>query len=112
MVEQEESFEDFIHPFVHEVIEKNEGLEKLYGKHSCWDWDADSATLTLSDTANSTLRIEVTVVGTTEGTVGNGVGRTETSKLVQNLIWVGSVNSARQAATNNSPQNSSTWMNT
>src|SRR5258708_7249428 len=67
MSEHAESFDDFIHPFVHEVIGKNEANEERYGKHSHWDWDYDSSLLTFSDPENSTLQIKVSVVGTTEG---------------------------------------------
>jgi len=66
-MKNDEAFQDFIHPFTHEIIGKNERNEALYGRHVRWDWDEEKSLLTFSDPDNSTLRIKVTVVGTTEG---------------------------------------------
>jgi hypothetical protein len=63
----DQRFDDFLHPLIHEAIHKNARNEERYGKHNRWDWDQDYATLTFSDPNNSTLRIGVSVVGTTEG---------------------------------------------
>jgi hypothetical protein len=63
----DECFEDFVHPLTHEAIEKNKRFQVRYGRHARWDWDPESSTLTFSDPVNSTLRIDVSVVGTTEG---------------------------------------------
>jgi hypothetical protein len=63
----DECFEEFLHPLVHEVIDKNKHIEERYGKHAHWDWDDEAITLTFSDPGNSTLRIDATMVGSTEG---------------------------------------------
>jgi Family of unknown function (DUF6882) len=63
----DDCFEEFAHPLVHELMDKNRRFREKYGNHARWDWDPDSATLTLSDSAKPTLRIAVSVVGTTEG---------------------------------------------
>jgi len=63
----DEAFQDFIHPLTHEIIGKNERNEATYGGHARWDWDHENSLLTFSDPDNSTLRIKVTVVGTTQG---------------------------------------------
>ena len=62
-----QDFDDFVHPLTHEAISKNDRNRERYGKHNRWDWDSDSAVLTFSDPENSTLRIHVTIVGTTQG---------------------------------------------
>ena len=60
-------FEDFIHPLVHEAMDKNQRFEEQYGTNDHWDWDADSAVLTFSNACNAKLRIHVSIVGTTQG---------------------------------------------
>ncbi len=67
MTTPSEEFADFVHPLTHEAIEKNDRNRELYGKHSRWDWDSDSAVLTLSDPEKATLLIDATIVGTTQG---------------------------------------------
>jgi len=48
-------------------MDKNKQFEKRYGEHNRWDWDDEAVALTFSDPENPTLRIDVTVVGTTQG---------------------------------------------
>jgi hypothetical protein len=67
MPDMKETFEEFVHALVHDSIEKNERFRNQYGKFKRWDWDSDAVTLTFSDPVKSTLRIDVTVVGTTKG---------------------------------------------
>ena len=61
-------FDDFVHPLWHELKEKNDRLFETYGRHKRWDWDPDAVTLTFSDPDLPTLRIDVSIVGTVEGT--------------------------------------------
>jgi hypothetical protein len=63
----DDCFSEFLHPLVHELMDKNKRFEERYGKHERWDWDDVTATLTFSDPVNPTVRIDVTVVGSTEG---------------------------------------------
>jgi hypothetical protein len=63
----DDCFEDFVHPLWHELEEKNDRYFKQYGRHQRWDWDDEAVTLTFSDPALATVRIGVSVVGTTEG---------------------------------------------
>lgn len=63
----DDCFEDFLHPLVHESMEKNQRFEKKYGRHERWDWDADASTLTFSNSGRARLRIHVSIVGTTQG---------------------------------------------
>jgi hypothetical protein len=63
----DDCFQEFLHPLVHELMDKNQAFNDRYGLHARWDWDADSATLTFTDPAKPTLRIATSVVGTTEG---------------------------------------------
>ncbi len=63
----DDCFQEFLHPLVHEAIEKNQRFDEKYGDHDRWDWDADSSTLTFSDAGQPKLRIHCSVVGTTEG---------------------------------------------
>ncbi len=67
MAHHAQSFEDFVHPLTHEAIAKNDRNREQYGKHSRWDWDSVMAELTFSDSKNPTLRVDVTIVGTTQG---------------------------------------------
>ena len=60
-------FEEFVHRLNHELMEKNERFRERYGTFARWDWDPESATLTFTDPEKPTLRIAVSVVGTTEG---------------------------------------------
>jgi hypothetical protein len=46
---------------------KNERFKEQYGPHARWDWDDEAVTLTFSDPVKATVRVDVTVVGTTEG---------------------------------------------
>jgi len=63
----DDRFEDFVHPLVHDLMEKNKRFQKRYGMHARWDWDPDTSTLTFTDPKKPTIRIDVSVVGTTEG---------------------------------------------
>jgi hypothetical protein len=63
----DDCFWKFLHPLVHESMEKNERFEEKYGQHERWDWDDNSSTLMFSDGGVPKLRILVSVVGTTEG---------------------------------------------
>jgi len=62
-----ESFDELLHELVHESMEKNEQFWKRHGRYKRWDWDDEAVTLTFSDPKKQTLRIQVTVVGTTKG---------------------------------------------
>jgi hypothetical protein len=56
----DDCFQKFLHPLVHESMEKND--------HGCrWDWDDGASTLTFSDAGKPWARIDCSVVGTTEG---------------------------------------------
>ncbi|MGA2278362.1 MAG: DUF6882 domain-containing protein [Terracidiphilus sp.] len=63
----DDCFREFLHPVVHELMDKNERFFERYGQHSRWDWDDEAITLTFSDQVLPTLRIDVTLVGSTEG---------------------------------------------
>jgi hypothetical protein len=63
----DDCFEDFVHPLWHELKEKNDQFVQQYGRHSRWDWDNEHATLTFSDPNLATVRIDVSMVGTIEG---------------------------------------------
>jgi hypothetical protein len=64
----DDCFSGFVHPLVHEGMEKNEKFAERYGQHDRWDWDDEASTLTFSNYGQPKLRIHVSVVGTTEGT--------------------------------------------
>ena len=63
----DDCFREFLHPVVHELMDNNERFLERYGQHSRWDWDDEAITLTFSDQVLPTLRIDVTLVGSTEG---------------------------------------------
>src|SRR5579859_3663943 len=63
----DDSFQDFVHPLFHELMEKNDSFFKRYGSRVRWDWDDVASTLTFSDPEMAALRIYVSVVGTTQG---------------------------------------------
>ena len=63
----DDCFEDFVHPLWHELKEKNDRFSEKYGRHERWDWDDEAVTLTFSDPMLPTVRIDVSVVGTVEG---------------------------------------------
>jgi hypothetical protein len=63
----DDCFEEFLHPIVHESIEKNQQFDAKYGDHERWDWDDNAATLTFPNGGVAKLRIHVSVAGTTEG---------------------------------------------
>ncbi|MGA9672601.1 MAG: DUF6882 domain-containing protein [Terracidiphilus sp.] len=63
----DDCFQEFAHPIVHELMDKNERFREKYGNHARWDWDDIAVTLTFSDPVLPTLRIDVSVVGSTEG---------------------------------------------
>jgi hypothetical protein len=48
-------------------MEKNQRFKEKYGRHERWDWDCDSSTLTFSNAGQPKLRIQCSVVGTTQG---------------------------------------------
>jgi hypothetical protein len=65
-------FQEFLQPLFHELIEKNEAFWKRYGRHQRWDWDDQAGMIKQSrsrfpDSSLPALRIDVAVVGTTEG---------------------------------------------
>ena len=62
----DDCFQEFLHPLVHELIDKNSGFDEQFGGRARWDWDSESATITFSDPEKSTIRINATVVGTTQ----------------------------------------------
>lgn len=49
------------------LMDKNERFEEQYGSHAQYDWDDEAVTLTFSHPILPTVRIDVTVVGSTEG---------------------------------------------
>ncbi|MBS1802856.1 MAG: hypothetical protein JST28_05785 [Acidobacteria bacterium] len=61
-------FEDFVHPLWHELEAKNDEFWRRFGRHERWDWDDESATLTFTDPSLPTVRINVSIVGTVQGT--------------------------------------------
>lgn len=63
----DDCFREFLHPIVHELMDKNKQFFERYGRHSRWHWDDAAITLTFSDPVLPTVRIDVTVVGTIEG---------------------------------------------
>ena len=63
----DDCFNEFVHPLFHELMGKNERFKEQYGPHARWDWDDEAVTLTFSDPVKATVRVDVTVVGTTEG---------------------------------------------
>ncbi len=63
----DDCFREFLHPIVHELMDKNKQFFERYGRHGRWDWDDGAVTLTFSDPALSTVRIDVTVAGSTQG---------------------------------------------
>jgi hypothetical protein len=46
---------------------KNEEFDEHYGPYDRWDWDCESVTLTFTGALRPSVRINVTVVGSTEG---------------------------------------------
>lgn len=62
----DDCFREFLHPLVHELMEKNKRFEEAYGNHARWDWDNEAVTLTFSDPVLPTVTIDVAVVGSTE----------------------------------------------
>ena len=66
MIACDDCFEEFLHPLVHEAMDKNERFRGLYGVFDRWDWDGENI-LTFSNEGVAKLRIEVSVVGTSEG---------------------------------------------
>lgn len=63
----DDCFQEFLHPLVHELTEKNNRFRDRFGIYARWDWDGDSATITFSDPEKPPLQIPCTVVGTIEG---------------------------------------------
>jgi len=91
----DDCFREFLHPIFHKLMDKNNQFFERYGRHVRWDWDDVAATLTFSDPVLPTVRIDVTVVGSTE---------IQTIKHIQSGIWRRFVNSVRKMDTINSPQ--------
>jgi hypothetical protein len=63
----DDCFQKFVHPLVHAGMEKNNAFFSRYGKHAHWNWDDSSSTLTFTDPNLPTVRVDCSVVGTTEG---------------------------------------------
>ena len=63
----DDCFHEFVHPLIHAGMEKNELIERTYGRHAHWDWDDETSILTFSDPKRRALRIHCSVVGTTQG---------------------------------------------
>jgi hypothetical protein len=63
----DDCFEEFLHPLVHEAMEKNNQFQEKYGLHARWNWDDKQSLLIFSDPERPTLYIQVSIVGTTEG---------------------------------------------
>lgn len=62
----DDCFQEFLHPLIHQAMEKNERFDQRYGSFDRWDWDADASVPTLSNAGGVKLRIDASVVGTTE----------------------------------------------
>jgi hypothetical protein len=60
-------FEDFVHPLIHAGMDKNEAFFQKYGRHKRWDWDDALSSLTFSDPKFSTVRVQCSIVGSTQG---------------------------------------------
>jgi hypothetical protein len=67
MTSCDDCFQDFLHPIVHDAIDKNNRFKEKYGQFERWDWDSESATLTFSNSGQARLRVSCAIVGTTEG---------------------------------------------
>lgn len=63
----DDCFREYLHPIVHELMDKNEQFFNRYGRHKRWDWDNEAVTLTFSDPALPTICVDVTMAGTVEG---------------------------------------------
>ncbi len=63
----DDCFGEFLHPLVHESQEKNDRFREKYGEFARWDWDHERSTLTFSDPQKPKLEIDVSIVGTTQG---------------------------------------------
>ena len=63
----DDCFDEFMHPLIHEGMEKNQAFENKFGSHARWDWDHTTSILTFSDPKLPTVRVHCSVVGTTEG---------------------------------------------
>ena len=61
-----DSFGEFLQPLEQRLQEKISHIENLYGPYRRWDWDSEAVTLTFHDSTKHSLRIEVTIVGTTQ----------------------------------------------
>ena len=63
----DDCFQEFVHPLWHELETKNNEFSSRYGDHARWEWDDEGSALTFSDPNLPTVRIDVSIVGTTEG---------------------------------------------
>jgi hypothetical protein len=63
----DDCFKEFVHPLVHELMNKNNQFRELYGIHARWDWDPELAIMKFTDPEKPTLWIGASVVGTTQG---------------------------------------------
>ncbi len=63
----DDCFEAFVHPLIHAGMKRNDEFFLKYGRHKRWDWDDSKSTLTFSDPELPTVRVQCSVVGTTEG---------------------------------------------
>jgi hypothetical protein len=63
----DDCFQDFVHPLFHEAKEKNDQFWRKYGPRAKWNWDDERSTLTFSNHQRPSVEIDVSIVGTTEG---------------------------------------------
>lgn len=63
----DDCFEEFLHPLIHESMEKNDRFWDVHGKYARSHWDDERSTLTFSDPKKPALEIDVSIAGTTEG---------------------------------------------
>ena len=68
-----EWYGEWRHDAVHQLQEKNAGLESAYrlGRWKRFDYDLEAGTLTFSEDGKAKVIVEVEAVGTTSGTAGN-----------------------------------------
>jgi hypothetical protein len=63
----DDCFQRFVHPLTHEAQEKNKRFREKYGEFARWDWDDERSTLTFSDPGKPSVEVDVSIVGTTQG---------------------------------------------
>jgi len=79
----DDCFEEFLHPLVHESMEKNEGFRNKYGAHARWDWDYERSLITFSDPEKPLWRLTHPLLVPQRATRGNGPGQIETWSRTQ-----------------------------